>query len=126
MKYAIIAARLLLAAIFIVFSLNFWLKFIPMPPPPPADTAVGMFMGALFPTGYLAAVKVLELLGGLSLLTHRTTSIGLLILGPIILNILFFDLFLAKAFNPVSSLAAVLALFLLWANRDRFVPLVKA
>ena len=126
MKIATLVARFLLAAIFIVFSLNFWLKFIPMPPPPPADSTVGMFMGALFPTGYLAAVKVLELLGGLLVASGRFTCIGLLILGPIILNILFFDVFLAKAFNPVSTLAAALALFLLWANRERFAPLVKA
>ena len=127
MKYLTIIARLLLAAIFVVFSLNFWLNFIPMPqPPPPPDSAVGKFMGALFPTGYLAAVKVLELLGGLLVASGRLTSLGLLILGPIILNILFFDLFLSKAFNPVSTLAAVLALFLLWTERARFAPLVKA
>jgi uncharacterized membrane protein YphA (DoxX/SURF4 family) len=124
MKYATIIARLLLGAIFLVFSLNFWLKFIPMPPPP--EGLAGAFLGALFASGYLAAVKVCELTGSLLVLSGRFTAAGLLFLGPIILNILFFDLFLAKAFNPVSSLAAVLALFLLWAHRDRFLALVKA
>ena len=126
MKYATIIGRLLLAVIFIVFSLNFWLNFIKMPPPPPADSAIGMFMGALFPTGYLAAVKVLELLGGILVASGRFTSVGLLILGPIILNILFVDVFLTKAFNPVSAAAAVLALFVLWTERARFAPLVRA
>ena len=126
MKTATLIARLLLAAIFVVFGLNFWLGFIPMPPPPPADTPVGMFFGAVFATGYLTAVKVLEVLGGALVASGRFTCLGLLILGPIILNILFFDVFLAKAFNPVSTLAAALALFLLWANRERFAPLVKA
>lgn len=126
MKYAILVARFLLAAIFIVFGLNFWLNFIPMPPPPPADSTVGMFMGAMFPTGYLAAVKVLEVLGGALIASGRFVCLGLLILGPIILNILFFDIFIGKAFNPVSTLAAALALFLLWANRERFAPLLKA
>lgn len=125
MKYAIILARALLALIFVVFGLNFFLKFIPMPQdtPPPA---VASFMAALFPTGYLAAVKVLEVLGGLLVASGRFTAVGLLILGPIILNILFFDLFLAKAFNPVGTFAAVLALFLLWSERARFAPLLKA
>ena len=125
MKYAIMVARLLLALLFVVFSLNFWLKFIPMPDttPPPA---VASFMAALFPTGYLAAVKVLELLGGLLVASGRFTGAGLLILGPIILNILFFDLFLAKAFNPVSTLAAVLALFLLWTKREKFFAFATA
>ncbi len=124
MKFLTIAARLLLALIFVVFGLNFWMKFIPIPPPP--EGLPGNFMGALFLSGYLAVVKVLEVLGGLLVASGRFTPVGLLILGPIILNILFFDLFLAKGFNPVSTFAAVLALFLLWSERARFAPLVKA
>jgi uncharacterized membrane protein YphA (DoxX/SURF4 family) len=125
MKYATLAARFLLALIFIVFSLNFWLHFIPMPPPP-TEGPIALFMGALFPTGYLAAVKVLELLGGLLVASGRYIGAGLLILGPIILNILFFDIFLAKAFNPVSTLAAALALFLLWTKRERLIAFATA
>lgn len=124
MKFVVIAARVLLAAIFVVFGLNFWLKFIPMGGMP--EGHAGAFMGALFMSGYLAAVKVLEVVGGLLVASGRFTPVGLLILGPIILNILFFDLYLTKAFNPVSTLAAVLAVFLLWAERRRFAPLVQA
>ena len=124
MKYAILVARLLLAAIFIVFSLNFWLQFIPMPPTLPP--LVTQFMAVMFPTGYLAAVKVCELLGGILVASGRLTGAGLLILGPIILNILFFDVFIAKAFNPVSTFAAVLALFLLWTKRERFLAFITA
>jgi hypothetical protein len=107
---------------FIVFGLNFWLKFIPMPPPP--EGPAGTFLGLLFMSGYLAAVKVVEVIGGLLVLSHRTAPIGLLFLGPVILNILFFDLFLAKAFNPISTLAAILAVFLAWIYRERFAALV--
>jgi hypothetical protein len=125
MKYATLGARFLLAAIFVVFSLNFWLHFIPLPGPP-AGSPAGTFMGVLFTTGYLAAVKVLELLGGILVASGRLLGAGLLILGPIILNILFVDLFLTKAFNPVSTLAAILALFLLWTKRERFVAFATA
>ena len=123
MKYAIIAARLLLALIFIVFSLNFWLHFITMPPPPDGSAA---YLGLLVTSGYLAAVKVFELLGGLLMLSRRFAPFGLIILGPIVLNILFHDLFLAKGFNPVSTLSGVLGLFLVWAYRDRFAALVRS
>jgi uncharacterized membrane protein YphA (DoxX/SURF4 family) len=125
MKYAILVARFLLAAIFIVFSLNFWLNFMPMPAIPP-DSLVGKFMAVMYPTGYLAAVKVLELLGGLLVASGRLMAAGLLILGPIILNILFFDVFIAKAVDPVGPLVAVLALFLLWSKRERFVAFITA
>ena len=125
MKYATLIARFLLAAIFIVFSLNFWLNFIKAPLPP-SDSAPGIFFGVIYTTGYLAAVKVLELTGGLLVASGRFLGAGLLILGPIILNILFFDIFLAKAFNPVSTLAAILALFLLWTKRERFLAFATA
>ena len=125
MKFATLAARFLLAAIFIVFSLNFWLHFINLPGPA-ADSPAGTFMGVLFTTGYLAAVKALELLGGILVASGRLLGAGLLILGPIILNILFVDIFLTKAFNPVSTLAALLALFLLWTKREKFFAFVTA
>lgn len=125
MKYAILISRILLGAIFVVFGLNFWLRFIPIPPQTEGTPADG-FMGVLFVTGYLAAVKALEVLGGLLVWSGRFTGAGLLILGPIIVNILFFDGFVAKAFNPVSTLAAVLALFLLWTKRERFVAFATA
>lgn len=124
MKIVTIVARVLLAAIFIIFSLNFWLHFVPLPPAP--DGPGKAFFGVLVASGYLTAVKVLELVGGLLVLSGRFTALGLLVLGPIILNILFFDFFLAKAFNPVSAFAALLAVFLAWANRRRFVALVTA
>ena len=123
MKYAALIARVLLALIFVVFGLNYWLKFLPMPPPP--EGLPGQYIGALFGSGYLAAVKVVEVLGGLLMLSKRLAPIGLLFLGPVILNILFFDAFLAKAFNPVSTLAAILSLFLLWVYRERFAHLVR-
>ena len=56
----------LLLLAFVVFGSNFFLNFIPMPnDPSPADAPHKLFMGALFPTGYLAFVKVLEILGGI-------------------------------------------------------------
>ena len=123
MKYAATIARILLGIIFLVFSLNFWLKFIPVPPPP--EGPAGTYLGVLFMSGYLAAVKVVELIGSILMFSHRTAPIGLLFLGPVILNILFFDLFLAKAFNPISTVAAVFSLFLLWIYRERFAALAR-
>jgi hypothetical protein len=120
MNKAILAARLLLGAIFVFFALNFWFNFVSNPP---HDGDAATFLGVLYTSGFLTAVKVLELAGGLALLAKRT-ALGLLLLGPVIVNILLFDVFLGKALNPPALLAAALALFLLYAERERFLPLL--
>lgn len=53
----------LLGLVFVVFGLNYFLNFLPNPPmeegSPPA-----MFIGAMYSTGFLGFLKVLETLGG--------------------------------------------------------------
>jgi putative oxidoreductase len=128
MKLAATIAGALLGLLFVVFGLNFFLKFIPMPPGPPEGSPPALFMGALFPTGYLAFIKVFEILGGLCVAVPKTRNIGLLFLGPIIVNILCFHIFLAKGatlVDPVLITITVLALFLLWTERKAFAALVN-
>ncbi len=119
MKVAVKIAGVLLGLLFVVFGLNFFLKFIPMPPPPPADSHAGMFMGAIYGSGFLAFVKVLEILGGLLVALPRTRPLGLLILTPVIVNIVAFHVFIAKAgvTDPPVLAVTLLALFLLIAHR---------
>jgi hypothetical protein len=113
----------------VVFGSNFFLNFIPMPnDPSPADAPHRLFMAAMFPTGYLAFVKVLEILGGLLVAVPRTRNVGLLVLGPILVNILCFHIFLNKGatlIDPVNIAITALAVFLLWAERNAFAALVR-
>lgn len=127
MKHLPTIAGTLLGLLFVVFGLNFFLQFIPMPPGPPEGSPPALFMAALFPTGYLAFVKVLEILGGVLVALPKTRALGLLILGPIIVNILAFHVFLTKGaglLDPPVILISVLALFLLWSHRAGFCALV--
>jgi hypothetical protein len=127
MKYASTAAGAVLGLLFIIFGLNFFLKFIPIPVPP-EGTPPALFMGALYATGYLAFIKVLEILGGVLVAIPKTRNLGLLVLGPIIVNILCFHIFLTKGatlIDPMNILVSVLALFLLWSGRKAFCGLVN-
>ncbi len=128
MKHAANIAGGLLGLIFIVFGLNFFLGFIPMPAGPPEGSPPALFMGALYPTGYLAFIKVLEVLGGVLVAVPKTRALGLLILAPIIVNILAFHVFLLNGVGlvgPVTILITFLPLYLLWADRNRFAALVR-
>ncbi|MFM7181345.1 MAG: hypothetical protein ACKO2G_07780 [Verrucomicrobiales bacterium] len=128
MKIAAHVIAGLLGLLFIVFGLNYFLQFMPMPPPPPEGSPPALFMGALFPTGYLGFVKVLEVIGGLLVVIPLTRNLGLLVLGPIILNIAAFHAFLLKGeglFGPIMLFLAASSLFLLWTERRAFLGLVR-
>jgi len=115
----------LLGLVLNVVALNFFFHFFQMPEPP-AGSPPGMFLGAMIPTGYFAFVKVLEIVGGLLVAFPRTRPLGLLTLGPIVVNILCFHIFLAKGAGlfPLPLLVASLSLFLRWVNRAAFSRLL--
>lgn len=128
MKHASTIASVLLGLAFITFGANFFLNFIPMPPGPPEGSPPALFMAAMFPTGYLAFVKVLEILGGLLVALPKTRNIGLLVLGPIIVNILAFHVFLTKGAgltDPPILVICGLSAFLLLSERKAWLGLVK-
>jgi putative oxidoreductase len=118
----------LLGLLFIVFGLNFFFNFLPSPGNPPEGSPPALFFAALYPTGYLAFVKSLEVLGGILVAIPKTRNFGLLVLGPIIINILAFHIFLAKGAglaDPVLILITILPLFLLWTARNSFKGLLN-
>lgn len=119
-------ASILLGLVFVVFGLNFFLKFLPVPAPPEGSPAA-QFMGAMFVTGMLNVVKVLEIAGGILVAIPRTRNIGLLVLGPIVVNILLFNILIAPGgwTQPPVLLVTALSAFLLWAGCDKFKQLLN-
>lgn len=102
-------------------------KLVPIPPPPNDGSPMALFMGAFGPTGYMTFVKVLELVGGVLVAVPRTRNLGLLVLGPILINILAFHGFIlggAGLFSPMLVVIVLLTLYLLWVERAAFARLV--
>ena len=120
MKIAVVIARVLLGLIFVVFGLNIYFNFIPSPP---MSGDVGTLMGLMFKHGWFTFYGLLYIVGGLLLLIGRFVPIGLVLLGPIIVNVLLFHL----TFNPSGIgpglLVTVLEIFLIYAYREHFKAL---
>lgn len=118
----------LLGLMFIAFSLMVLMHLGPTPPAPPEGSPPALFMGAMMPTGYMTFVKVMELVGGLLVAIPKTRNFGLLVLGPIIVNILAFHVFImnsAMIFDPVLITVCVFAAYLLWDGRKAFAGLLR-
>lgn len=114
----------LFGAMFLFGGLFFF--FGTLPPGPPEDSLPGKFMAALGPTGYMAFVKVCEIIGAVLVMVPRTRNLGLLILGPIVINILCFHAFVVKGgWGGAHAFITVAALFLLWSERRAFAALVN-
>lgn len=116
MKFAPTIARVLLGLIFVVFGLNFWLSFIPIPPPP--EGPAKDFMFAIYGSGYLTLVKVLEVVGGVLLVIGRFTHLALAFLGPIVVNIALYHVFLVGGGYEMPIVLGVLSLITLAGRKD--------
>lgn len=101
---------------------------MPKMAPPPAGSPPALFMGALGPTGYMSFVKTCELIGGILVAIPLTRNFGLLLLGPVIVNILAFHLFLtdrSQLADPILIVICLLAAYLLWDARAKFTALLN-
>lgn len=118
-----LVARVLLGLIFVVFGLNAFFQFLPMSTP---KGVAGEFMGALAKTPYLYAIKGFEIVGGLLLLLGRFVPLGLTLLGPVVVNILFFHLFMDRSGLPIGIAVGALELFLILRHRSAFAGIFRA
>ena len=126
-KYPPIIAGAILGLLFVMSAVMVLFNLVKAPPPPEGSPAA-MFFGAFAPTGYLTFVKIFELVGGLAVMIPRLRNFGLLLLGPVIVNIIAFHIFLGGGFKDLSSpmllIAIVLPLYLLWDARKKFASLL--
>jgi hypothetical protein len=106
MKIASTIARYLLGLIFLVFGLNGFLHFIPMPPP--KGLAAQQFGGAIFMSHYWVVIFGIQVIGAVLLLVNRFVPLALVLLGPVIFNIFFFHALMAPEGIPLAIVVVVL------------------
>ena len=122
-KIAILSG-FLLGLIFVAFGLNFFFHFLPVPSPEEGSAAAA-FMGAAYSSGLLTAVKLIEIIGGICVALPRTRNLGLLLLGPIVVNILLYQILLVggSLLAPPVLLVILISAYLLWVERAAFAQL---
>jgi len=118
MKIVTLIARILLGLVFLVFGLNGFLNFLNTGPAPTG--LAGQFLGALILSHYYWVVAALQIAGGALLLVNRFVPLALVLLGPVIVNILCYHVFLNHVGAPPAIVVTVLWFIVFYANRQHF------
>ena len=118
MKIVTLIARLLLGLIFVVLGLNGFLNFLSMGPMP--SGLAGQFVGALVLSHYFWVVAGLQVVGGALLLVNRFVPLALVLLGPVIVNIILYHVFLNPTGIALAVVVVVLWLIVFYGHRQYF------
>lgn len=133
MKYIPAVVSALLGFLFIFGSVMMLFNLVQPKPEdmPPEGSPAALFMSALALTGMLTLIKLCELVGGLLVIIPRTRNLGLLFLGPIIVNILAYHALIARDLTSSGGTIGMLTfislapLYLLWVERRAWAGLIR-
>jgi putative oxidoreductase len=112
MRVINLIARVLLGVEFLVFGLNGFLNFIPMPPP---GGLAGEYMSVMFASHYMVL-----------LLANRFEALALTLLAPVLVNILLFHSLLSPGGLPLALFTLVLWGVVFYGVRQAFAGLFQA
>jgi putative oxidoreductase len=123
MKIAMYIVRTLMGLLFIFSSVTYLTGLIQ---PPPMEGPIKEFNEGLAASGYfMPLLKITELICGILLLSGRFVPLALVILAPIVVNIFFVHLTIAREGLPIAVIVVAMELFLAYYYRDAFAPLFK-
>ncbi len=116
--------RIILGALLLVFGLNKFLGFMPMPEFSPE---MGAFMTALSATGYLMnLVGAIEVIAGILILTNKYLALGLVLIFPVMLNAFLAHLFLDIGGIGAAAVLLIMIIFLFFANKEKYAGILHA
>ena len=122
MRIASVIARYLAGVIFLVFGLNGFLNFIPLPPP---GGIAGQFFSVLYVSHYLWVIFGFQVIAGVLLLANRYVPLAVAILAPVIVNILAFHALMAPSGLPLALFVAALWTLIFVDVRQAFAGLFQ-
>jgi uncharacterized membrane protein YphA (DoxX/SURF4 family) len=122
MKIALIIVRTLMGLLFLFASIAVLFRLVPQPE---LTGDVKIFNDGMAASVYLMPlVKVIELLCGIAFVSGRFVPLATVIIAPIVVNILLFHAFLAPEGLPVAIFLFLGNLFLAYAYRKNYEPLL--
>jgi uncharacterized membrane protein YphA (DoxX/SURF4 family) len=124
MQIAIIIVRVLMGLLFLFASISVLFNLIPQPE---LSGKVKTFMEGVNAAGYLMPlIKVTELVCGIAFVSGYFVPLATVVIAPVIVNIFFFHALVDTSGLPVAIFLVLANIFLAYAYRDKFKPLLEA
>ncbi len=124
MKIAVIIVRVLVGLLFLFASITYFLNVVP---PPELTGDAKAFTDGINAARYLMPlVKVIELVCGIAFVAGRFVPLAIVLIMPIAVNILLVHAFLRPDALPVAVVLFAALLFLAYAHREHYRPLLAA
>lgn len=115
--------RVLAALFMLIFGLNKFLNFLPMPP---IEGDGGQLMGIYFTSGFMKIIGVLEILTGLLLLANKYVGLAIILFAAIMFNAFVFHALHDMKGIGGAVLGVILSILLYWGNRGKFTEVFRA
>jgi hypothetical protein len=120
MKFLTHIPAAILAFLFLFGGLSF---FFPLVPVPPMTGNSLTFFNLLGTTGYMAVVKILEIMGGALIILPTKRALATVILAPISVNIFLFEVFMIGIPGIGVVLIALIGI-LIYQEKQKFMALL--
>ncbi len=121
MKKVEMIVRILLGLMLMVFGLNKFLQFMPMPPP--EGDVLTAFSG-LMVMDIMPIVGVIEVVGGALLLINKQTGVALFLLAPVGFCAFWFHVILDPAGIGGAAFFLLATIFLMYNRKEKFMALM--
>lgn len=122
MKTAKNILSLIVGLMFLFFGVNYFLHFVNAGGA--SSGPAKAFMDVIYPTGYLTIVKIFEISSAILILIPRTRALGLILLAPIVVNIVIYELLLAHA-PGLGVLGLILDAICIALHYEKYLPIIK-
>jgi putative oxidoreductase len=128
MKVVVTIARILMGAIFVFFggnlvALTFGHPYLHQPMP---SGAAGQFLGGLYAARFLILIGLIQFIGGLLMLIGRYVTLGLVLLGPMLVCIDFFHASVAQEGLPVAGFVTLCWFLVAYAHKHHLAGIFAA
>ncbi|MBK9636869.1 MAG: DoxX family protein [Bacteroidetes bacterium] len=123
-KKILFIVSLLFGLMFINAGLNKIFNYIPVPDDLP-ENMVNLMKALMAISWLIPLIAVVEIIGGVLFITNRFRALGALITFPIMIGIVLTHVINAQSGLPLVFCLLAINLWVMFENREKYMPLVK-